>query len=220
MKPLLALLFFIAAAMSGAASGQDWTVYTPPEGDFRVLFPAPPVRLTEKDGSAAFRAGVENSDYAVQYTVYRVPAGFQSTGNPQADLRMRLGARATNEDQSITNITEEDDEPTWERYVFRRDRRGMSVNRLVGTPGRYYELEVYIPRGPQHIAVQTARDFFNSFQATGFALLPSAMAAISQTLDNWCQKRTDPFSAAFCKFSVCLLPGHEKYPHCSSLRGR
>jgi hypothetical protein len=65
MNKHVPVLLFLVAALSGAAWGQNWTVFTPPEGDFKVLFPDAPVRLSEKDGSITFKTQVEESDYTV-----------------------------------------------------------------------------------------------------------------------------------------------------------
>jgi hypothetical protein len=217
MKKFLALSLFLAGT-SSAVLAQDWTVFVPPERDFKVLFPAPPTRLTERDGSIAFKAQTEENDYAVYYTVYRLAAGFRLAGDARTEIQRRLEARVNDDQQGVQYDSEQNEDPSWERYVFRHRPRGFSVHRLVQNRGTYYELEVATPRGPVG-AIRTARDFFNSFQMTGAVVPPLAVTA-GQTLDAWCQNRTDSFSLAFCKYSVCLHSGSEKYPHCTALPGR
>jgi hypothetical protein len=210
--PILILL------LSGTAQAQNWIVFVPAERDFRVLLPAVPSRSTAGDGSTVFTARMERNEYDVRYSVYRLPPGAHLVGDPRADLQQRLRARARDEEKGIRYVVRDDDPDTaWDRHVFRHGARGISVHRLVGHGGRYYELEVSMPRGSPELALHTARDFFNSFQARGFAL-PS-LTTMVQRIDAWCQSRTDPFSRAFCQYSVCLQPGYEKHAHCSALAG-
>lgn len=215
MRHGMALL--LLAGVAGSVYGQNWTAYAPPERDFRVLFPEPPSRSTAPDGSTVFTARLERNEYDVKYSVYRLPAGSRLAGDARADIQQRLLARTRDEERGVRYVQEDGGEPGWERYVFRQGK-AISIHRLVGRAGRYYELEVAMPRGSPELAVHTARDFFNSFQASGIGL-PSVTTVVQQ-IDTWCKARTDAFSKAFCQYSVCLQSGYEKYPHCTALLGR
>ena len=209
------VLLFIAVA-TGSAHAQNWTAFSPPERDFRVLFPEPPSRSTARDGSTVFTAQVARTEYDVKYAVYRLPPGARLIGNARTDIQQRLQARARDEERGVSYVREDGGESGWERYVFRQGR-AISVHRLVGQAGRYYELEVSMPRGSSELAINTARDFFNSFQPVGIGLPP--VTSVVQQIETWCKGRTDAFSQAFCRYSVCLQPGYEKYPHCATLAG-
>ncbi|HEX6003852.1 MAG TPA: hypothetical protein VFZ14_07645 [Burkholderiales bacterium] len=217
MKTILLALLWAAGWMAWSTGhAQNWVAFTPPERDFRALFPELPSQSTAPDGSTVFAAAVSRNEFDVRYAVYRLPSGARLVGDPRSDLQQRLQARARDEERGVRYVQDDGAEPGWERYVFRQGKV-VSVHRLVGRVGRYYELEVSLPRGSPELAVRTARDFFNSFQATGIAL-PS-IATITQQLDTWCKDRKDAFSQAFCRYSVCLQPGYEKYPHCAALSG-
>ena len=211
-----AALLVLSGMTFGTAHGQNWIVFVPAERDFRVLLPEAPSRATTVDGSTVFTARMERNEYDVRYSVYRLPVGARLVGNPRADLQQRLQARARDEERAVRYVPNEDGDASWERHVFRYGK-AVSVHRLIGQGGRYYELEVAMPRGAPELAVQTARDFFNSFQPSGFAL-PSVTSVVQQ-IDTWCKDRTHAFSQAFCQYSVCLQPGYEKYPHCAALSG-
>jgi hypothetical protein len=212
----IAVMFFLLGLTAASAEAQNWIAFTPAERDFRVLFPESPSRSTATDGSTVFMATVAGNDFDVKYAVYRLSPGARLSGNPRADLQQRLQARARDEERGVRYVQDDGGEPGWERYVF-REGRAISVHRLVGRVGRYYELEVSMPRGSPELAIHTARDFFNSFQATGIGF-PS-VASVVQQIDAWCRDRKDSFSQAFCRYSVCLQPGYEKYPHCTALGG-
>jgi hypothetical protein len=207
------LLLLAASLLAAPAFAQNWVAYVPAERDFRVLFPSQPTRSTAGDGSVVYRARFESGDHMIDYAVYRLPATVQRVSDEGQELRLRLQARL-GDDVAVRSVREEDAGPAWERHVFRH-RNATSVHRLVGAPGRYYELEVSMP-GRGFVAVQTARDFFNSFQASGLRL-PSLALEIGQRIETWCQSRTDPFTRAFCEYSVCLQPGFEQNPRCTSL---
>jgi hypothetical protein len=202
--------------IAGTAHAQNWIVFVPAERDFRVLLPEPPSRATATDGSTVFTVRVERNEYDVRYAVYRLPAGTHPVGDARSVIQQRLQARARDEERGVRYVQDEDRDARWERHVFRYGK-AISVHRLVGHGGRYYELEVSMPRGSPELAVHTARDFFNSFQPSGFAL-PSVTSVVQQ-IDTWCKDRTDAFSQAFCRYSVCLQPGYEKYAHCTALPG-
>jgi hypothetical protein len=208
----LLLLWLLAAPVHA----QNWIVFVPAERDFRVLLPEPPSRLSLPDGSTRFTSRVERNDYDVSYSVYRLPPGTPLTGDVRGDIQGRIQARSRDEERAARYIADEDPDRSWERYIFRQGK-SISVHRLVGHGGRYFELEVSMPRGSADLAVHTARDFFNSFQVTGMSL--PVLTTIVQRIDTWCKDRTDPFSQTFCRYSVCLQPGSEKYPHCATLTG-
>ena len=213
---ILTQLVLVLLLFPATAHAQNWIVFIPAERDFRVLLPEPPSRSTAPDGSTVFSARVERNKYDVRYSVYRLPPGARLVGVPQTDLQQRVQARVHNEERGVRYVQEDGGEPGWERYVF-QEGKAISIHRLVGRAGRYYELEVAMPRGSHELAVHTARDFFNSFQPRGVAL-PSATSVV-QEIDAWCKNRTDAFSQAFCRYSVCLQPGYEKYPHCTAVSG-
>jgi hypothetical protein len=214
MRLYSALLLLIANLFSGAVYAQNWVVFVPFERDFRVLFPEPPQRTVEPDGTAVFRSAYDNGDNSAVFVVHRLPPTFRPDMNARGTIQQRLQARLRDDD-NLRYPREENDGPEWDRHVFRY-RYSVSVHRLVENRGRYYELEVILPRERVQVAMHTARDFFESFQMTGISL-PSIGITIGQRLDAWCQSRTDPFSRAFCEYSVCLRSGHDKYPHCNSL---
>lgn len=210
------VLSILVLMLSETAHAQNWIVFVPAERDFRVLLPEVPARSTARDGSTVFTARMERNEYDVRYSVYRLPPGAHLIGDPRVDLQQRLQARVRDEERGIRYVSDEISDGKWERHIFRHGK-SISVHRLVGHGGRYYELEVSMPRGSPELAVHTARDFFNSFQARGLSI-PS-LTTIVQRIETWCQGRKDPFSQAFCQYSVCLQPGYEKYPHCSTLTG-
>ncbi len=212
MRALSLLFLLIAATFADSSYAQNWTAYDPDERDFRVLFPAPPERSTGADGSIAFKSAYHNAEDTVAYNVYRLPRAVQRVDDARNEIRRRLEARIGDD---VTSVPEQDDGPGWERHVF-RFLGSVSVHRLVGHAGRYYELEVVMPRGSAGTAMGTARDFFNSFQVTG-APLSSIGIAVGQRIEAWCQGRTDPFTRALCVYSVCIQPGYEKYPQCTAL---
>jgi hypothetical protein len=214
MKKFLALLLLLAGTLPGGVLGQNWTVFVPPERDFRALFPELPVRSTERDGSVAFKATVRDNDDDVYYTVYRLLPGFRPSSDARFEIQKRLQARVSDDEQGVQYDAEQNEDPGWDRYVFRHGA-SVSVNRLVENRGNYYELEVATRRPLTGLAIRTARDFFNSFQVTGFAV--PTIAAVGGRLDAWCENRTDAFSLAFCKYSVCLQSEHERDPHCTAL---
>lgn len=217
MRTLSALLTLVFGLVPGYGYAQTWVAFVPPERDFRVLFPAQPVRSTAADGSVVFRATFENDENSVDYVVHRLPPGARQISDPQGEIRRRLEARV-HDDAGVQLIQDSDYGPDWGRHIFRH-RRAISIHRIAGSPGRYYELEVILPRGRAEIAMHTARDFFESFQITGFSV-PAAGIALEQRLADWCQKRTDPFTRAFCEYSVCLQPDYEKHPRCKALLWR
>ena len=217
---MIALRLFVlcATALFGTlAMAQKWVVYTPPERDFRVLFPSEPVRAPGNDGSVAFRAQFESGDGMVEYRVYRLPPAVQRIGNEAQEIQNLLQARL-GESVPVRRVSEEETSTDWQRYVFEYSR-AWSINRLVGSGGRYYHLEVFVPRGSGYAVTQTARDFFASFQASGVSI-PGLAAGVGQKVETWCQGRTDAFSRAFCEYSVCLQGAFAQDPRCAALLKR
>jgi hypothetical protein len=214
MRQVVKLL--LLGMLTAPAHAQNWIMFVPAERDFRVLLPEPPSRTSLADGSTRFTARVERNDYDVSYSVYRLPPGTPLTGDARGDIQRRVQARSRDEERAARYVADEDPDRSWERYIFRQGK-SISVHRLVGHGGRYFELEVSMPRGSPDLAVHTSRDFFNSFQVTGMSL--PLLTTIDQRIDAWCQSRTDAFSRAFCQYSVCLQPGYEKHAHCPTLQG-
>jgi len=214
MRLYCALLLLIANLLPAAVHAQNWVAFVPLERDFRVLFPEPPQRTVESDGTAVFKSAHGNEGNSAVYAVHRLPHTFRPDMNARGTIEQRLQKRIRDDD-NLRYPREENDGPEWDRHVFRY-RHFVSVHRLVENRGRYYELEVILPREKAQVAMHTARDFFESFQMTGIPLATAGIA-IGQRLDAWCQNRTDPFSRAFCEYSAFLRPGHDKYPHCISV---
>jgi hypothetical protein len=210
----LALVVFIAGLAAEYGHAQNWVAFVPPERDFRVLFPAPPVRSTAADGSIVFKSTFENDDNSVDYVVHRLPPSARQISDAQNEIRRRVETRARDDDQ-VQLIQDSDYGPDWGRHIFRH-RRTISIHRLAGNPGRYYELEVILPRGRAEAAIHTARDFIDSFQITGVSI-PASGIPLEQRLASWCKNRSDSFSRTFCEYSVCIQPDYEKHPHCKAL---
>jgi hypothetical protein len=208
------LLFWVAALLAAPAAGQKWVTYTPPERDFRVLFPSEPVRVPVNDGSVAYRALHEIGDHTVEYAVYRLPPSFQRGSDEAQDIQRLLLARLDGEG-SVRWMREEDSAADYQRYVFQY-RNSSSIDRIAGAPGRYYHLEVRTLGSRSLIAAQTARDFFASFSASGISI-PGLVSGLGQRVETWCQGRTDPFTRAFCEYSACLQAGSEQDPRCTAL---
>jgi hypothetical protein len=191
-------------------------VYSPPEGDFRVLFPSNPVQSPESDGSVAFRAQQDLEEGSLVFIVRRLSPSVHRTGDEAQDIHNLLQARAGEE--TPRRVRAEEVPADFQGQLFEY-RRSLSVNRIVGAGGRYYHLEVLAPRKRTHQGMQTARDFFASFQASG-AGVPGIMTGFTQQIDAWCQNRDDVFSRTFCEYSVCLQPGFAQNPKCTGLLKR
>lgn len=217
-KVLLAWVVLITGLASPPGHAQQWVAYVPPERDFRVLFPAPPVVSTAADGSVVFKSTFENDDNSVEYVVHRLPPGVRQIGNPQSEIQRRLESRV-HDDNQVRLIQNSDYGPDWGRHIFLHSRT-TSVHRLAGRPGRYYELEVRLPRGRPDVAMHTARDFIDSFQISGIAIpgnRSGTLVSLEQRLSGWCKGRSDAFSRSFCEYSVCLQPEYENQPRCKAL---
>jgi hypothetical protein len=192
---------------TAAASGQTWTLYVPPEGDFRVLFPVPPVRSAEAQGAVAFSATFEPATFVV----YRRDPAQQPLGNAAQDILQRL--TGGNENVRVQKMSKKDDGPPSE-HVF--SVRGVaSIHRMFVADGRYYELVVRVPREELGRTRATARDFFNAFQIGSASVAAGALATV--TPDVLCQKRSNAFSRSFCEYSTCLKSQHRGQPYCQKL---
>jgi hypothetical protein len=190
------------------ASGQTWTLYVPPEGDFRVLFPVPPVRSAEAQGAVAFSATFEPATFVV----YRRDPVQQPIGNVALDIQGRL--RGGNEEKRVRRLGKEDGNGPQE-YTFLSPGGMASIHRVFVEGGRYYELVVRVPREELGRTRATARDFFNSFQIGSAPVAAGALAAV--TPDVLCQKRSNAFSRSFCEYSTCLKSQHRGQPYCQKL---
>lgn len=213
MKLSTVSLLVLAAMFVSTAQAQNWVAFAPPEGDFRVLFPAPPVRQNEGDGSVAFKSTFDE----FEYVVYRSPPDAPRFTDAQVEIQRRLLERLGS-DARVRPVQDQDDDRELQGHVFEVGRR-ISVHRIVEYGGRYYELQTLADRDKRAIVRQTARDFFNSFNLRGISL-SSIGGTLVQRVEAWCQNRTNAFARAFCEYSVCLQPGYENYPRCTALRGR
>jgi len=210
MKKWTRVLCWLAAGcVATVAVAQEWTVYTPPERDFRVVFPQPPTRTTDADGATVFRAAGDD----MEYFVYRRDPTRQPLGNTGADIRRRLAGDA-DDDPVVQRIGEEDDDPATALHVFRRGGK-ISVHRIVAAPGRYYELVVRAPRGQLGDARRAARDFYGTFQAQDAGVAAGAAPGLAP--DVLCKERTNVFSRVYCEYRACFQPGYENHPYCSTL---
>jgi hypothetical protein len=216
MKISASLVLCAAALLAQPAFAQKWVVYSPPERDFRVLFPSEPVQSAESDGAVAFRAQQEIEEDRIVYVVFRLPASVQRTGDEALDIQKLLLGRLGGDPPR--RMRDEEAPADFQGHLFEY-RRSLSVNRIVGAAGRYYHLEVLMPRKRAPQGMQTARDFFASFQAGGVGV-PGIMAGFTQQIDAWCQNRKDVFTRTFCEYSVCLQPGFAQNPKCAGLLKR
>jgi hypothetical protein len=217
MKISASLVLFAAALLTQPAFAQKWVVYSPPERDFRVLFPSDPVQAKAGDGAISFRALYDDAGAGnIEYVVHRLPAGVQLTGQEEQDIQRLLEARLG--DVRVGRPPQQELDADWPRHVFEY-RRSLSVNRVVTAGGRNYHLEVVMPRNRVQQGMQTARDFLTSFQAGGVSV-PGALTGFTQKIETWCQGRTDVFTRTFCEYSTCLQPGFQQNPKCAGLLRR
>ncbi|MBI3045324.1 MAG: hypothetical protein HYY78_21120 [Betaproteobacteria bacterium] len=206
-------LCWLACWVSTGAAAQKWTVYTPAERDFQVLFPQPPTRAAEAEGAVAFKARAED----IEYVVYRRDPRQDPAGDGARAIERRL-LREHGDDRAVRRMGEDDGYPETEEHVFRITNT-MSIHRLFVARDRYYELVVrsYLENFPE--ARNTARDFFGSFRAAGIGLAP-ATATPGVAPDVLCKDRSNAFSRTFCEYRTCLQPGYFSHPYCKQLFGR
>ena len=207
MNIRLKAIGFLLCWWVGGALAQTWVVYTPPEADFRVLFPATPVRTATADGAVAYSAAAEN----ITFTVFRRDPRVQPIGNPASDIQRRL--RGDNDDMVIRRLGGKDGDARPDEYVFLA--RGVSIHRLFIAEGRYYEAVVRAPRDEIGRTRAIARDFFGSFQLGSAPIVAGAPAAV--TPDVICKARSNAFSRSFCEYSTCLKSQHRAQPFCQNL---
>jgi hypothetical protein len=204
LKSMLILVAGLTTLFSGLASAQSWTLYVPPERDFRVLLPAPPTRLDASSGSVEFRADGGQQQYSVfRHDPRRLPAG--------ASVRDDIIQRITNNDQSARSYGDGELAPN--EFIFRVG--GIwTMHRAIVEPGRYYELVVKAAVD-ERVSEPEARDFFNSFQ-TGNISVPS-LAWKNLPGPDSCQARSSSFSRRFCEYLTCLSPTYQDHPVCKGL---
>ena len=207
MTNRLRAIGFLLCGWAAGALGQAWVVYVPPEGDFRVVFPAPPARAAEAQGAVAFSARGES----MTFTVVRRDPGQQPVGNAASDIQRRL--RGDDNDRRVERFGEDDAGAEGE-HVFVTGGTA-TIHRLFAAEGRYYELVVGMPREELRGARATARDFFGSFQVGTALAAAGALATV--TPDVLCQDRSNAFSRTFCEYSTCLRSQHRGQPYCQKL---
>lgn len=208
MKSLLTLVMVLSAGLSGVSLAQTWTLYAPPEADFRVVFPAPPTR-NAMDGGGGVEFRSENSGQ--RYSVFRHNPG-QVASFEQARA---LSARRVLADDKRSRGAQDEGDILPNEFAFRVGRV-ESLHRVVIESGRYYELVVQVD-GDDRLSRNSARDFFNSFQL-------GAGGAFAQLYRNLptpdsCQARPNPYARRFCEYATCLVPGQESNPVCVALPG-
>ncbi len=202
-----------AVCASLGATAQSWTLFTPPEQDFRVVFPRAPARTDEAGGAVAFTAKAEG----MEYVVYRRDPKRQPIGNAGNDIRQRL-QRDADDERPVQRIGEEGDGPAGAEHAFRLGSR-LSIHRVFVAPARYYELVVRAPRDELSDARRAGRDFYGTFQLLDAGALAAPAAAPGLAPDVMCQGRSNAFSRKFCEYRTCFQPGYEKHPYCAKLLG-
>lgn len=197
------------AGFSAGAAAQKWTVYSPQEKDFRVVFPQPPARAAVANGAVAFTATAER----IEYAVYRRDPRLEPVENATRAMRQRL-KRADDDERPVRRKKGEDDDPATTERVFQSGDR-VSIHRLFVAKDRYYELVVRSSRQEASEARVTSRDFFGSFQMGGAVLAPAGAAGVAP--DVLCKGRGNAFSRTYCEYRTCLQPGYDKHPYCVKL---
>jgi len=199
---------FLLSLWGGVALAQTPVVYTPPEGDFRVLFPAQPVSAATPDGAVSYSAVAEE----MTFIVYRRDLARQPIGNPAASIEQRL--RGGNEELRVQRRRDRDGDANPEVHEF-VVRGQLSIHRLFVAQGRYYEAVVKAPVVELGPARRLARDFFDSFQIGGALAAAGALAKL--TPDAICKARSNSFSRTYCEYSHCLRSEHRGQPYCQNL---
>ena len=212
MKAHPILFLVLMASMCAGASAQSWIVFTPWERDFRVVFPAPPVRAAGIDGAVEFKATAG----ALQFTVVRRDPRRLADVRVLDDVLKRLQARG---DETIKRFGEEDGDMEPGEYVF-RSGGVYTIHRVFADQRHYYELIVQTPPDEYATVRRTsARDFFASFQVTS-AGFPWGIGIPAAAPDALCRDRPNVFARMYCEYRACIEPGNERTSFCTRLFGR
>lgn len=205
MKTILIWAAGLAILFSGLASAQSWTLYVPPERDFRVLLPGTPARLDQLPDGVEFRIDAGQQQYSIfRHNPRRLAAG--------ASVREDIITRLTNNEQSARSYRA-DDLPDNE-FMFRVG--GIwTMHRVILEPGRHYYELVVKAAVDERVAEPEARDFFNSFQIGNISAPNTAL--INLPGPDSCQARSSVFSRRFCEYLTCLSPTYQNHPVCKGL---
>ncbi len=208
MKTMLTIAAALATLLSLAAGAQQpqWTHYVPPEGDFRVLLPAPPERLPAAQGSVEFRAKAGSLEYSVFRHDPKRLAG--------ASIRENVITRITGSDQNARSFGDDEGELKPNEFHF-MVASVWSIHRVITESGRYYELAIRSD-SQDAVTLQAARDFFDSFQL-GSGIASSFPALSNLPGPDSCQTRGNTLSRRFCEYLTCLVPANQAHPVCASL---
>jgi len=215
MKQWMLCLFVLTGLVTNGAIAQKWTAYTPPERDFRVVFPDPPVE-TQEAGSALYKTGDE-----IEFRVYR-HKGYLA---PDADIPALLEQRLRNafgEDRDVVRIINDDEIPEVAgQYVFRigGGTGFYSMHRIARGAGYYYEVMVLSRVSNRGRAAQYAQDFFGTFYGGSGLLLPG-IGTLAGVVDQICATRTDRLSRTFCELRACFGNANDPQSLCGRLFGR
>ena len=199
-------LILLAAFIAAPVHAQNWTYFSPPERDFRVIMPATPTHSNPGDGKcSSYTASVDDRVLAVT----RCPLNpTQSDTNRRSAVIERLGdsERSVNDRSDELGLAPGD-------LLFRLAER-LSVHRFIIQGNRIYELSVQVPAedGPPR---QLANDFFTSFQAGSGAYVAPALAA--RLTPESCASRGNSLARRFCEHLICLAPINQNHPVCAAL---
>lgn len=196
----------LALLCSGTATAQSWTLYVPPEGDFRVLLPGTPTRVDHRSGSVEYRVDAPQQ----RYSVFRHDPRRLAGKTAKADITERLG----DSDEYARNTGDDDGDLATNEFTFRIASM-MTMHRVITDAGRYYELVVQAP-SEDGLSRPLARDFFNSFQL-GAGVGSRFPALTGLPGPDTCQARSNAFSRRFCEYLTCLAPSSENHPVCKAL---
>ena len=202
MMKFLKRIAWFAALISCSAFAQTWSLYAPPERDFRALFPGTPERLVDPAGSAEYRFNDGQQLYSV---IRHDPRRAATVDLARSDIIQRLSG---NGDRQVKRL-DEDSSNKRDEFVFLAGNF-RSVHRVIVSPGRYYELVVRSDEFVPYIGVQ---EFFQSFQLGSAGFFPAF--ANLPTPDS-CQTRSG-VGRRFCEYLTCLIVGNQGHPVCSSL---
>lgn len=202
MKKMMMIAALLMSCTGAAA--QSWTLYVPPEGDFRVLLPGTPTRVDHRSGSVEYRVDAPQQ----RYSVFRHDPRRLAGKTAKADITERLG----DSDEYARNTGDDDGDLAANEFTFRIATM-MTMHRVITDSGRYYELVVQAPV-EDGLSRPLARDFFKSFQLGAGSRFP-ALAGLPGP--DTCQARSNAFSRRFCEYLTCLAPSSENHPVCKAL---